>query len=868
MSLSKEFGRQPFEVVKIYLDKCGQPGFGLGTCTGTGEPCYFGRASCVDVVNFINAPAQDVRMFCSQTARIPDGLEGAIPCILKVNPTPPTLDASGGMGMRASTSVTLADFPHSDIGTDPYVFLRSYDPITQGTYFGKLKARNPFYSGRRMEVLTGYLTADGAFDPANFKSRNYFIDSWVGPVSGQVSITAKDVLRLAGDDKAQAPFISAGRIATDITSASTGVNLLPIGIGSFYPASGTMKIGKELINFTRAGDVVTFVTRGAFGTTPDSHDADDASQECLVITSMKPQDILYLLLTVYAKIPIAFLDKAQWDQEQLDYLPRLYSTVIASPTGVSKLIGEMGEHMGFQIWWDEVEQKVKMRAVRPAENSELKPITEESNIDDSSVTVKDLVDERFNEVWVFYGLIDYTEKLDEPSNYRGQYAKPALSEQDASMDGDVKIKKIFSRWITAQNAVAAYDLADKTVQRSKSTPIELNFMIDAKDSDIGIADFIAVQTRSVQTKTGAAATVPAQVTKRSEPVVGSKIKVTARQTYVSGQDGSDPTPDNVRRIVIAVDDFGVNLRTLHDSIYAAPIGNEIIDVVVRSGSGIGGRGKNLFKGVIPRHTNHPSQVYQPRSDIPVVQRRNIAGVDDTTLYNPYGVALAAGLTDQQYIAASSQPYQPYRMASNSFRTGVWPAGVQLRMTIEPTAFIMGEGGNARLVSRSILDPFLGIPPWQGSGGNGLVVDYPITINNLGTIYAGGAAGSGQDADAYAPTLIIFGGGGQGYGVDDDDENYVNKFGGRVGNNMWSTIIQNNHSIIANVRATAGSKTAPGVGGFFQYGGVTGGSRTGSNGGACGAATGGYPQRGEPGLAIIGNHLITWENIGTIVGEVI
>ena len=38
---------------------------------------------------------------------------------------------------------------------DPYVSERTYIPITRGTYFGKLKARNPFYNGRIMRVYSG-----------------------------------------------------------------------------------------------------------------------------------------------------------------------------------------------------------------------------------------------------------------------------------------------------------------------------------------------------------------------------------------------------------------------------------------------------------------------------------------------------------------------------------------------------------------------------------------------------------------------------------------------------------------------------------------------------------------------------------------
>ena len=83
-----------------------------------------------------------------------------------------------------------------DIRIDPYVIERTYIPINRGTYFGKLKARNPFYNGRIMRVYSGYLEQDGSFNADNFEVRTYVIEQWDGiDTNGITKITAKDILK-------------------------------------------------------------------------------------------------------------------------------------------------------------------------------------------------------------------------------------------------------------------------------------------------------------------------------------------------------------------------------------------------------------------------------------------------------------------------------------------------------------------------------------------------------------------------------------------------------------------------------------------------------------------------------------------------
>ena len=138
-----------------------------------------------------------------------------------------------------------------------------------------------------MRVYSGYLEQDGSFNAANFEVRTYVIEQWDGiDTNGITKITAKDILKLASDDRAVAPKASIGKITLDMTTSTTSVNLTPTGIGSDYGSSGYVRIGSEVMAFTRSGDTLT-LTRAQKGTTASTHKQGDTVQLCYQVVGQK-----------------------------------------------------------------------------------------------------------------------------------------------------------------------------------------------------------------------------------------------------------------------------------------------------------------------------------------------------------------------------------------------------------------------------------------------------------------------------------------------------------------------------------------------------------------------------------------------------
>jgi len=571
--------RQPFSYVELDLDFCANT-FGAAPCTATGTgdaKCFNTFISCLDTPNF-SSTVKTYRFCSTSGGKVPVGLD-AIPCLVGINITPAVIDAGKGLGLRAQCEITLRDFPHSDIRIDPYVDGRTYIPINQGSFFGKFKARNPYYNGRVMRVYSGYLEDDGSFDISNFEKRTYFLDGFDGiDANGIVKITAKDILKLAGDDRSVCPKPSVGKINADITNSATTATLTPTGVGALdYPASGYIRIGSEVCSFTRSSDVLTIV-RGLKGTAATTHKLGDTVQLCKDIVGQTVQDIVYDLLVNYCGVDSGYINMTAWNAEQAAYLTRLYSALITAPTGASKLLTELCEQVGILLFWDEVKEKLILKSVRPNSLSEtVTDLTADYHLLADSLKLKDLNDDRVNEVWVYYGLIDFTKNLNEESNYKLLYVGANVSDQSTNKNRDVRIKKIFSRWITETASTAATELAQKYLERYAVAPIEANFNLDAKDGSLALADFVRINSRQYQDFYGNNQDLLLQIVKRKEALVGTTWAFTARQFAFS----SNANPNRI--VDIAVDTLDLDLKAAHDALYSPASSGDVVIVTIKAG---------------------------------------------------------------------------------------------------------------------------------------------------------------------------------------------------------------------------------------------------------------------------------------------
>lgn len=578
-SEKKRFGREHIYVVELELDYCDNT-FGVAPCTAVGSgdsKCYNTLQSCQDIPNFVTTTK--VLRFCTDRAPHPIGIN-AIPCIESINISPSEIDIGGGLGVRASVSIKFRDFPHSDLDIDKYVDERTYIASDRGTFWTKLRARNPNYQSRPIRVLSGYLV-NGVFDVANFQTRYYIVERMdVG--GGSASITGKDPLKLASSDRAQVPKPSKGQLSANITSGATSLTLTPAGVGnSEYPASGYVAIKKEVMAFTRSGDVLT-LTRAQYNTTATAHTANDTVQLCYR-KNAQVNVIVKDLLENYAEIDTAFIPATSWQTEVDTWLTGLLDGIITKPMDVNKVLIELSEAMPHYLWWDERVQKIQLTALQPPPPS-ADVLDMSENLIANSVNVNDEKDKRISTVFVNFGQINPMEKIDEPGNYQQTYAR--VDTDSINKYGFNLYKVIYSRWISNSNKAAALQLAAKIGRRFSNIPRSITFELDAKDSDVWIGQSRSINHRDITDFSGMPVNTVFQITSAAED---KNYKYKGLEYVYGGElpedeGGGDPTVD---LIILGADQENINLRTIYESLFGSPTGSTKAKFIIETGVVIG-----------------------------------------------------------------------------------------------------------------------------------------------------------------------------------------------------------------------------------------------------------------------------------------
>lgn len=555
----RKLGRTPCTIVEIDLDFC-QRDYGVAPCVAaigvTGaDRCYRTRSNCQDPTNY--SPAARTYRFSTVEIHDPAAMSDGMPCLpylVSVTTAPTKLDPGASIGLRASITCLFRDAPYSDRGVDPYVALRSYNPETRSTYFKKFRARNPFYVNRALRVLTGYLV-DGAYDAANFQVRHYVMDTWRGPDSSdQWSIVAKDILKLADDNKAQAPVANTGTLLAAIGAGDLGATLTPSGIGDLeYAASGTVYINKEAIAFTRTSDTLTFTSRGTDGTTADVHDAGATVQQCLRYTAQLANVIIADLLENYAGIDASLLDTTAWATECETWLTgHTLTRLIVKPTGVKTLLDELCQQGLVTIWPDEVAALIRLSAVRPPYPLDITELGEDYELLADSVSVSEDSSKRITQVQVYSGQIDLTID-DRDSNYDRRIVTVDGDAEDDTEYGDTSILRVYAKWLTADDVIQSALLGFRLLSRYRDNLVTVAFSLDAKDSDLWTGDAGNITCRQLVDASGAQVPTLFQVVQVQDPADGTRFNYQALVSIFAGRYAYF-APDGLPDYDVATDD--------------------------------------------------------------------------------------------------------------------------------------------------------------------------------------------------------------------------------------------------------------------------------------------------------------------------
>ena len=494
-------GREPVQIVEILQPLC-ENVFGVSPCTATGTAdtkCYNTRATCQDTANF--ALGTPLSLYFTKGHAPSDllGLDYVFPSLVSVSTSPTRANLAGanidakGIGNRAVCTIRFKDFQHTDRIVDPYVSGRSWNPLDadRGSFWSRWLVRNLYRTNMQVKVYEGYVGQT----LAQMTVRLYFVTGISKQNSaGEITMECKDVLARIEERQAQAPKLSPGVLYAAINNSVTSFEVAN-AVEADYEATGTLRIGDELMTYTSratSANGITFsgVVRGTDNTTADSHDVNAAVQQCIRYANAEVTDVLVDLLETRGGIPAAFMTDLKSGGSSFNEIQSFLSSVrlyrvLTEPYAISELIADLAEQLQFVIWWEETEQLIKTRVIKGYEE-EPDTLTEESHIISGTFSMKDLPRQRASQVWVYYLQRDYTQSDTEPTNYQEQYIIANLESESEELYGTPSIRTIFGSWIS--QSIVATNTATRITRRYNELPMQATLRVDIKDGAYQIGD--------------------------------------------------------------------------------------------------------------------------------------------------------------------------------------------------------------------------------------------------------------------------------------------------------------------------------------------------------------------------------------------
>lgn len=811
------------EYIEIDVDRCSLT-YGSAPCTAsiptTGDiKCFNSLGTCQDRANFANVPVT-LRYAKDATYR-PLDIEVEAANIESTNYSPAVISLGEDMGQRSSLTITFKDHRHSDTGPggDKYLADRDYNPFEQGTYWGKFRTRNPFQRGRSLRWIQGLLGED----IADMETRHFVIESFdFDALNGKFTITAKDTLKLADGDRAQAPLLSPGFLSANINNSVTAATLSPAGIGNTdYPASGYLNIGgKEIVSFTRAADALT-ITRAQFNTEAVAHNSGDRLQLCLHYNADDPAEVIADLFENYAAIDTAYIPVVDWLAETEAFYRRVVTALIPEPTPVKTLVSELIQQCGLAIWWDDVGEEIRLQVLRAI--STTAETFNDSNVVEATLQAREQPGKRISQVWCYFGILNPLKGVSDPDNFRSTAIRVDL---DAEEDyGQPAIKKIFSRWIPFGGLTIADRVTAIQLGRFRTAPRHFAFELYRRGAETPVVgEGCRLFGLPMQDATGALADVPIQIT-RLNPDVGV-YQVEAEEQLFVDLDNEDP---NVHAIIIDSNSLNIDLRDLHDTLYGTLENGTIVNVTVNAGVIVGSTSIStpaLDIGTWPTQAVTGNRT----SGSPILSGLSVSTATWAAVgQRVFGTGIPAGA--KILTVDSTTQVTLDTNASSGAGTSTALTVHTVIINIDLNGRIQGKGGNGGNGGTGTTDPLRDGQNGQ-AGGKALLSAYGINLDlTTGEIWGGGGGGGGS-------SVLVYSGGPGG--------------GGGAGFNPGSGGVGGTDGAVFGGNGNPGTTSAGGQGGSHGLGGAPVGDAGDGGGpglaGTNGTAAGGGYDAGTGGAA--------------------
>ncbi len=489
--------RTPLTVIELDLDYIEDDCQTITATNSDGSLCY--RTPSTTNQGDVTTTVKTRRfMETKQTRPLPE--LNAIPCLKSVSFSSEEIRVGKAIGTFGTVTFELEDFVDDDRREDPFYSDSSRDDVdhSAGTYLTKLRARNPYWTGRAVRVLEGWST-DGGWYASDTLIHHYYVRDVQGVSNGRLRVTAVGPLQQLNLHEKEVPEPSTGTLAADISDVATAAQLDSTETADTYPASGHVRIGDEYIAFTRSGVDLT-LTRAQGGTEASSHSEGDTVQICKVYTDERVTDIIIDVLTTYGGISSSQINTLEFDQEFETHLS-LYtlSGIISKPEKILDIVRELLEAAAALLWWDAFRGQIRFAALRPSTAS--KGVWTDKNHFTRPVQFRQDMAERVSRSDVYLDLRTATSDPKTLTSYRTRLIGTPQGEADHGSEQLAK-EPLRTRWIARSQVDLAVRASNQITSQLRDGRKLAICEVSAKDANRQIGEIIDIKTQDLVDQDG------------------------------------------------------------------------------------------------------------------------------------------------------------------------------------------------------------------------------------------------------------------------------------------------------------------------------------------------------------------------------
>lgn len=378
-----QYNQQHFTVVEIDLPVV------EGVCTVSGNNGYGTPLTCDQASN----ATRTYKFTDIDAPLLPES--GIHRYVNDINETPSKLQSGKGLASRGTASIRFIDFDGDPNEDAPAV---DDDVISQGTYFGKLDARQ-ILANKPCRIKNYRVEADGSIDlETGAQTRYYIIESFDGSSKRGWTLKLKDELSRVNIGDSVWPIPLEGFLRT---SANDTQLTFDVDANVTYLIGDTVRVGEEFVkissvaNTGTASATITTASRGATITytntltknTKSDHDAGDEVFVCEVSNDERIDDLLERIL-IDIGVDASYIPKSEWTAEIDEWHSTTrINTLWIESKDTSEVLEKILTYYQLDMWFDPVAREVKLKAISQWQESTI-TLEEGNEIDFESITKK------------------------------------------------------------------------------------------------------------------------------------------------------------------------------------------------------------------------------------------------------------------------------------------------------------------------------------------------------------------------------------------------------------------------------------------------------------------------------------------------